>query len=280
MGREAEQRQDPPFGLFAATFLLAALGQAFQDAQANSFVATVKSAHRWLGCIHASYAFGGAFGPLIATAIASSGPEHWTWFYAFPLGMAAINLSLVSWAFREDLVLRRPTVDGEVMERGRTMKAWEEMKATARDKSVWLLSMFYFFYLGVGVTAGGEPTRFSYFHKSFRSLPAPRPFEVLLINTRLACYVPRRRAWRSAISGWIRIYGILRWTRLREAATDRANTSIRGETYALDILLVMLVSSAHRLAGPQYCRDWDSCDLYGLLTRPLLSCCKLALHVR
>jgi fucose permease len=71
----------PPFGLFAASFFLVALGQAFQDTQANSFVATVKGAHRWLGVIHGCYAVGGLVGPLIAAAIASTFAGQWAAFY-------------------------------------------------------------------------------------------------------------------------------------------------------------------------------------------------------
>lgn len=45
----------PPFGLFVVTFFLVAVGQAYNDTHANTFVAGVKGAHRWLAVIHASY---------------------------------------------------------------------------------------------------------------------------------------------------------------------------------------------------------------------------------
>ena len=45
----------PPFGLFVTTFFLVAIGQAYNDTHANTFVAGVKGAHRWLAVIHASY---------------------------------------------------------------------------------------------------------------------------------------------------------------------------------------------------------------------------------
>jgi fucose permease len=47
-----------PFGLFAASFWFAHIGQGYQDMHANSWVATVKAAHRWLGFIHAMYMLG------------------------------------------------------------------------------------------------------------------------------------------------------------------------------------------------------------------------------
>lgn len=45
----------PPFGLFVTTFFLVAVGQAYNDTHANTFVAGVKGAHRWLAVIHASF---------------------------------------------------------------------------------------------------------------------------------------------------------------------------------------------------------------------------------
>ncbi|RMJ20885.1 Mfs transporter, partial [Aspergillus sp. HF37] len=79
----------PPFSLFAAaTFWLVSLGQAFQDSHANSFVATVDAAHRWLGFIHAMCAAGCLFAPLAATAVASAqSPSKWSLFYTVPLGL-------------------------------------------------------------------------------------------------------------------------------------------------------------------------------------------------
>lgn len=71
----------PPFGLFAASFFFVALGQAFQDAQANTFVSTLSNAHRWLGLIHGCYAVGCLVGPLIAAAIATYFKGSWMTFY-------------------------------------------------------------------------------------------------------------------------------------------------------------------------------------------------------
>ncbi|KFY19510.1 hypothetical protein V493_07929 [Pseudogymnoascus sp. VKM F-4281 (FW-2241)] len=150
----------PPFALFAVTFLLAAVGAAFQDAQANAFVATVKSAHRWLGVIHASYGAGCVVGPLVAAAISSTRPEQWALFYGFAIGIAGLNMGLVTVAFWEDATFGKKSVDeseGESAEevQGSIGKAWAEMRETAAQKEVWLLSVFYFFYLGLHITLGG-----------------------------------------------------------------------------------------------------------------------------
>ena len=71
----------PPFGLFSVTFFFIALGQAAQDSQANTFVATIKKAHRWLGLIHGCYAIGTLVGPIIAATIALNLNGRWEVFY-------------------------------------------------------------------------------------------------------------------------------------------------------------------------------------------------------
>jgi fucose permease len=143
------------FGVFAMTFFFTALGQAFQDSQANTFVSSVKSAHRWLGVIHASYGLGCLIGPLVATAIASARPEGWQQFYYFLMGLGVLNLSLVSWAFRKEVVLRQPTSAEGSTARSGIDKAINDMKATVKLRTTWTLSLFYFFYLGAAITVGG-----------------------------------------------------------------------------------------------------------------------------
>lgn len=118
---------------------------------------SVKAAHRWLGLVHAIYGIGCVVGALVAAAIASSDPEYWMRFYFFPMGLAILNFALASWAFRKDLIpAKGQSQEDGVVETARLSKGWEEMKATLREKSVWLMSLFFFFHLGVGITAGGE----------------------------------------------------------------------------------------------------------------------------
>ncbi|KAI5924303.1 hypothetical protein F4810DRAFT_709637 [Camillea tinctor] len=57
-----------PLPVFCLTFLLQALGMAYQDSHANTFVSGLRNVpHRWLGFIHACYALGCFVGPLFAT---------------------------------------------------------------------------------------------------------------------------------------------------------------------------------------------------------------------
>ena len=149
----------PPFGLFAVTFFITGLGQAYQDSHANTFVSTVKGAHRWLGFIHAMYGLGLLVAPFVATAIASkSTNSRWALFYLFPLGLSMINLVSVSFAFWDSLNMIESiseATDTSLEQRGRNKSALKEVRDLLGLRDVWLISLFFFFYLGVGTTAGG-----------------------------------------------------------------------------------------------------------------------------
>lgn len=139
------------------TFFIAALGQAYQDTHANNFVATVKGAHRWLGFIHAMYMGGCLVGPFVSTVVASSGKSsHWELFYTTPLGMGVVNLGLVWVAFHEWATMRQRELGGPVEgPASRKQEAATEIKRTLATPAVWLLSLYFFFFLGAAITAGG-----------------------------------------------------------------------------------------------------------------------------
>ncbi|GAD96955.1 hypothetical protein PVAR5_5623 [Paecilomyces variotii No. 5] len=149
----------PPFPLYAVTFFLASLGQAYNDTHANTFVSSVKFAHRWLGFIHAMYMAGCLAGPFIATAIASRSLQtRWYLFYLVPLGLSVANLALIGTCFRDRLAPLTTTRQGRdnptepaISEKTAT----KEIKDTLRTPSVWLLSLFFFFFLGATITVGG-----------------------------------------------------------------------------------------------------------------------------
>lgn len=152
----------PPFGLFVASFWFAHIGQAYQDMHANSWVATVKAAHRWLGFIHAAYMFGCLVGPFVATAVASSTDgTKWYLFYTFPLGINVLNVLATAYAFRDTLRLKRSS-NAEREEgtspatRSRNKDALKEIRETLGIRSVWILSLYFFFFLGTAITAGGK----------------------------------------------------------------------------------------------------------------------------
>ncbi|KAH6900034.1 putative MFS transporter [Thelonectria olida] len=139
----------PPFPLFAASFFFSGLGVAYQDAQANTFVADLDNAHRWLGILHAIYGVGALITPLAATAIANHTP-HWHYFYLVLFGCSVISVGLMSWAFR-------PSILGP-HERG--ISANKQLTKALSERSVWVLSLFFFLYVGAEVTAGGWVVEF------------------------------------------------------------------------------------------------------------------------
>ena len=167
---------DAPFPLFSVTFFITALGQAYQDSYSNTYVATVPGAHRWLGFIHAMYSLGCLTGPFIATLVASH--SKWYYTYAVEAGLGAVNLAFVFGAFGRDMLAERkekamqardaesnaqvtpsreiPATD-ERDTRYRNKQAFKEIQQTLRLRAVWLISLFFFFFLGAAITAGGKP---------------------------------------------------------------------------------------------------------------------------
>ncbi|KAM0405666.1 hypothetical protein HYE67_009997 [Fusarium culmorum] len=152
----------PPFALFAVTFWLASLGQAYQDTHGNTFVAGTKGSHRWLAFIHAMYMAGCLVGPFVATGIASVGStSRWYLFYTFPLAIGVLNVAFVVYAFWDTLKLKRKqkpterTLEADESPASRNEDAFSLIKETLRNKNVWLVSMFFFFFLGATLTASG-----------------------------------------------------------------------------------------------------------------------------
>jgi fucose permease len=161
--------QAPPYPLFAITFFISSLAQAFQDAEANTFVSSVHASHRWLGVIHAMYGLGLLIAPPIATVIASNTTgKQWAMYYAFPLGAGVLNVLLVFVAFYtldntragEQEAQSQQVISGaEATRPGRVRRVKEEMLETLKVKSIWLLSLFYFCYLGFVITNSGNENR-------------------------------------------------------------------------------------------------------------------------
>lgn len=149
----------PPFPLYAVTFFLASLGQAYNDTHANTFVSSLRGSHRWLGFIHAMYMAGCLVGPFVATGVASANADSkWNLFYLFPLGIGVANLALVGLSFHDRMALSKrrqqsANTSNQAESTGKT--ALKEIKATLSTPGVWLLSLFFFFFLGATITAGG-----------------------------------------------------------------------------------------------------------------------------
>ena len=148
----------PPFGLYVASFFIQAAGLAYQDTHANTFVASIKGAHRWLGFIHAMYALGCLVSPLIATAVAASTVERWPLFYIVLVGLGALNTLAVLITFGDSLKFKAKPAASEASEdatANRSNTANRDVIETLKLPAVYMLSLFYFFFLGASITAGG-----------------------------------------------------------------------------------------------------------------------------
>ncbi|KAJ8132971.1 hypothetical protein O1611_g650 [Lasiodiplodia mahajangana] len=153
-----------PLAVFCVSFLFQSLGMAYQDAHSNTFVSNLNNVpHRWLSFIHACYALGTFIGPLIATAIAnspnSSAIDGWKRVYFVLIGVSVLNVAGVMMAFR-DTLYSRLHAKGESRGQKRSQLALVAMVRLLKSKTLWLLSMFYFFELGATFTAGGWVVEF------------------------------------------------------------------------------------------------------------------------
>jgi fucose permease len=149
----------PPFGLYVVTFFLQAAGMAYNESHANTFVASIDGAHRLLGFIHAMYALGCLISPFVATSIAARVEDRWPLFYLYLVGIGILNALAVILTFRDTLKIHaKPTATAAIQttaSASRSKTANRDIIATLRSPSVYLLSLFYFFMLGTGITAGG-----------------------------------------------------------------------------------------------------------------------------
>lgn len=94
----------PPYPLVVVSFFLIGLGEAFDLALNNVYCANVGNGTTALGLLHGGYGVGGTVGPLVATAIASSG-AIWTRFYAVAVSIAVLNglyAGFTFWGYQPD----------------------------------------------------------------------------------------------------------------------------------------------------------------------------------
>ncbi|KAF4552815.1 Bypass of stop codon-like protein 4 [Elsinoe fawcettii] len=142
--------------VFAISFYTVALGMAIQDSHANTFVSSVKLAHRWLGVIHGSYAAGLIAAPLIATSLASRVDsilptlENWRVPYLILIGLDALNVLAVAVTFKPfpRWVNETPTDSSE-------SSVVQDLKSAATAKPIVFMAASFFLQLGAVMTAGG-----------------------------------------------------------------------------------------------------------------------------
>ena len=110
------------------------------------------------------YMAGCLVAPFAASPIASAQePSVWYLFYILPAGLGSVNLVMCLFAFRDTVRLRRgtPRSANDVVPAGEEgtdsqhKTASYLIKKTLKQSSLWHISIFFFFYLGMTLTASG-----------------------------------------------------------------------------------------------------------------------------
>ncbi|KAL8996838.1 MAG: hypothetical protein Q9169_003740 [Polycauliona sp. 2 TL-2023] len=145
----------PPFPVVVLSFFFTGLGQAINLALNNVFCANLANHSIPLGFFHGSYGIGGTVGPLMATALVSTG-RKWSSFYFISIGIVAMNLVMAYWAYRHferdnspqtNVLLR--TLSGPTTSRSTLLKQ------ALKNKTTILGSLFIFAYQGAEVSISG-----------------------------------------------------------------------------------------------------------------------------
>ncbi|KAF9528584.1 major facilitator superfamily domain-containing protein [Crepidotus variabilis] len=146
----------PPFPAFVLAYSINGIGGALQDAQANGFVATLKSnPETKMGILHAAYGLGAFASPFIATQFAQL--PRWSFHFLVSLGMAVFNSILLIVVFKLKSQDECLSLGGEVIpepsaEQDVTTSSFRQV---LRTKAVHLIAIFILIYVGVEVTIGG-----------------------------------------------------------------------------------------------------------------------------
>ncbi|KAF9555665.1 MFS general substrate transporter [Agrocybe pediades] len=147
----------PPFPAFLFSFALAGLGLQLQEAQANSYVASLqRRPEAKMGMLHAAYGIGAFSSPLVSTQFV--GFSRWSLFFLASLGLAVANIILQCFVFRfrrqnECLQLAGEFIPERIVELSGTEES--TFRSVMRNKAAHSLAVFGLLYVGVEVTIGG-----------------------------------------------------------------------------------------------------------------------------
>lgn len=94
----AIQSSAPPFPAFVLGFPINGFGMSLQDAQANGYVAALRSETK-MGVLHAVYGLGALAAPLVATQFAQM-EKHWSLHYVTSVFVALVTLVVLAAMFK------------------------------------------------------------------------------------------------------------------------------------------------------------------------------------
>ncbi|KAL1760221.1 major facilitator superfamily domain-containing protein [Schizophyllum commune] len=126
----------PPFPVLCVAYAVNGAGMSLQDAQTNGYVASLtENQEAKMGMLHAAYGLGALLAPLVSTQFAQM--HRWSFHYLTSMGVALANMAISAAVFRF-----------ENQDRSSLLQLF-------RLKSMHLLALFAFVYVGVEVTLGG-----------------------------------------------------------------------------------------------------------------------------
>jgi fucose permease len=150
----------PPFPVVVVAYFPIGLGSAWVLALNNVFVASLVNATTLLGVFHGMYGVGGTVGPLVATALASTG-HKWSTFYTITLAISMFNVVFSFFVYRR---YEAEIATSIVLALERTASRQNEQRAVVERRSflrtlitrVTLLgALFIFAYQGAEVSISG-----------------------------------------------------------------------------------------------------------------------------
>jgi fucose permease len=183
-----------PFPAIVLSFFLLGLGIAINLAMGNVFCANLHNATAALGVMHGSYGIGGTIGPLIATAIVTTGGLIFSRYYFLILAIAFFNLFFSGWSFWhyeaetgqnlltaiEQTASRTQNSAGTtVQQKSRVKVQIADMAKAFKSKTVILGALFIFAYQGAEVSISGCKWVFSLL-RLYEALPNNDSFIKLL----------------------------------------------------------------------------------------------------
>jgi fucose permease len=157
----------PPFPIVVASFFLLGLGMSINLAMGNVFAANLQNGTTMLGAMHGSYGLGGTIGPLIATAIVTSGRAIWSRYYLLTLSVTVFNLAFAGWPFwyyeaesGQTLLTNLERIDSRRQNNSTNTKTKPPSQLTTvgkafKSKTVILGALFIFAYQGAEVSISG-----------------------------------------------------------------------------------------------------------------------------
>ena len=159
-----------PFPAIVFSFFLLGMGMAINLAMGNVFCANLHNATAALGVMHGSYGLGGTIGPLIATAMVTTGGLIFSRYYFLILAIAFFNLFFSGWSFWhyeaetgqnlltavEQTASRTQNLAGTtVQQKSRVKLQIADMAKAFKSKTVILGALFIFAYQGAEVSISG-----------------------------------------------------------------------------------------------------------------------------